>query len=156
MAAALLQKRVTGLRLSDDVRVVSAGVWAREGQTASANASAVLAERGISLDSHRSQLVSVSLLEQADIVLVMEEAHRRSLFYLAPQYLSKIFLLSEMSGGHEDVTDPFGGPREEYLVAVDRLEGLLDAGLPNILRRIGVKSKTPDTGLKIPETGQKG
>lgn len=141
MAAALLQKRMADLRLSDEVQVSSAGVWAMEGQTASANASAVLAERGIPLDSHRSQPVSVPLLQQADIVLVMEEAHRRFLFYLAPQYLSKIFLLSEMAGRHEDVADPFGGPREEYLVAVDRLEGLLDAGLPNILRRIGVKQQ---------------
>ncbi len=83
--------------------------------------------------------MTTSLLAEADIVLVMEEAHRRSLFYLAPQYLGKVFLLTEMSGRHEDVKDPYGGPLVAYARTADLLEQLIDAGLPRILKRLNVE-----------------
>ncbi len=142
MAAGLLRKRIADLGLADRVSVQSAGVWAREGLTSSAEAIAVLSQRGIALEEHRSRPVSMSLLQEADIILVMEEAHRRSLFYLAPQYLSKVFLLTEMSGGDEDVADPFGGDIEDYTVAVKHLEKLIEAGLPQMLARLGVSTES--------------
>ena len=138
MAAALLRQRIADLGLSDHVTVASAGVWAREGVASSAEAIVVLNQRGIALDGHRSRPVSVTLLQEASIILVMEEAHRRSLFYLAPQFLGKVFLLTEMSGGDEDVEDPYGGEIEDYTVTVKLLEKLIEAGLPNILARLGI------------------
>ncbi len=114
------------------------GVYAEAGYGASANAIITLTGRGIDLREHRSQPVTMRLLAEADIVLVMEEAHRRSLFYLAPQHLAKVFLLTEMAGGYEDVADPYGGPLEGYAFTADLLARLIEAGLPKILRRIGV------------------
>ncbi|MCX6030450.1 MAG: low molecular weight protein arginine phosphatase [Chloroflexi bacterium] len=138
MAAALLRKRIADLGLADQVAVESAGVWAREGFEASAEAIAVLNQRGIALEEHRSRPVSVTLLQEADIILVMEEAHRRSLFYLAPQHLGKVFLLTEMSGGDEDVADPYGGEIKDYTVTVKLLEKLIEAGLPQMLARLKI------------------
>lgn len=139
MAAAIMRQRVAALGLEPQVQVISAGTWAEEGYGASKNAVATLAGRGVDLTGHRSQPMTTWLLAQADIVLVMEEAHRRSLFYLAPQHLSKIYLLTELSGRHEDVEDPYGGPPEEYGRTVDLLEKLIDAGLPRILRLLNVE-----------------
>jgi protein-tyrosine phosphatase len=136
MAAAIMRQRIARLDLDQQVQVLSAGVWAEDGYGASMNAVTTLAARGADLKEHRSQSVTPSLLAQADIVLVMEEAHRRSLFYLAPQHLSKVYLLTEMSGRHEDVEDPYGGPLEEYARTADLLEQLIDAGLPRILKRL--------------------
>jgi protein-tyrosine-phosphatase len=138
MAAGLMRKRIADLGLADQVSVQSAGVWAREGLEASENAAAVLAARDISLAEHRSRPVDISLLQQADLVLVMKEAHRRSLFYLAPQHLGKVYLLTEMSGRHEDVDDPYGGEVGEYVATVKQLEELIAAGLPHILARLGI------------------
>ena len=90
------------------------------------------------LTGHRSRLLTPALLGEADLVLVMEEAHRRSLFHLAPQHLGKVYLLTEMSGRHADVADPYGGPAEGYARTADELERLIDAGMPMILRRLGV------------------
>jgi len=140
MAAALIRRRVAELGLEDQITVFSAGVWAEEGYGASKNAIATLAERGMDLTEHRSRLLTPALLGEADLVLVMEEAHRRSLFYLAPQYLSKVYLLTEMSGRHSDVADPYGGPVEDYVRTADELEKLIDAGMPMILRRVGVRA----------------
>lgn len=139
MAAGIMRRRISELALADQVEVASAGVYADEGYGASSNAIVTLGGRGINLREHRSQPITARLLAEADIVLVMEEAHRRSLFHLAPQHLAKVFLLTEMAGGFEDVADPYGGPLEGYAFTADLLERLIDAGLPKILRRIGVK-----------------
>ena len=98
MAAAILRRRIAELGLEDQIAVSSAGVWAEDGHGASPNAIATLAGRGMDLTGHRSRLLTPALLGEADLVLVMEEAHRRSLFHLAPQHLSKVYLLTEMSG----------------------------------------------------------
>jgi len=139
MAAAIMRQRVAQLGLEDSVQVISAGVWAEEGNEASPNAIVTLSARGIDLTGHRSHLITSSLLAQADLVLVMQESHRRSLFHLAPKYLGKVYLLTEMSGQHEDVADPYGGSLEGYADTVDLLEQLIDAGLPQILKRLNIE-----------------
>jgi protein-tyrosine-phosphatase len=138
MAAGIMRARIETLGLSDRVRVISAGVWAEPGQSASANAITTLDQRGIELGSHRSQPLTPELLREADVILVMEESHRRSIFYAAPQYLAKVFLLTEMAGRHDDVGDPYGGPLALYGRTADLLESLIDAGLPAVLKRLGV------------------
>jgi protein-tyrosine phosphatase len=140
MAAAILRRCITELGLEDQIAVLSAGVWAEEGYKASTNAVTTLATRGMDLTGHRSRLLTPALLGEADLVLVMEEAHRRSLFHLAPPHLNKVYLLTEMSGQHADVTDPYGGPLEDYVRTADELERLIDAGIPKILHRLGVRA----------------
>jgi protein-tyrosine phosphatase len=144
MAAALLRRRIAELGLTDQVQVESAGVWAEAGDAASPSAVEVLSQRGIQLEGHRSQPVTSSLLERADIVLVMEEAHRRSLFYLAPEYLGKVFLLTEMVGQHENIGDPYGGPNEAYVATVEQIEKTIGDGLLGILQRIGIRNRSAE------------
>jgi protein-tyrosine-phosphatase len=138
MAAAIMRQRITGMGLADRVAVESAGMWAREGQPASEDAVTVLAGRGIALADHRSQPLTPTLLDRADIVLVMEEAHRRSIFHLTPKHLRKVLLLTELVGEHDDVDDPYGGPIEGYVNTEAQLETLIDAGLPRLLQYLGI------------------
>ncbi len=133
-----MRQRIAEWGLADQVEVQSAGVWARDGDRASDGATTVLGQRGISLQDHRSQAMTSELLEDASIVLVMEEEHRRSLFYLEPKHLRKVFLLTEMAGHSEDISDPYGGPLEGYAATVAELDRLITEGLPGILKRIGV------------------
>ena len=138
MAAAIMRQRIAQHGLADQVQVLSAGVWAEPGHAASVNAVTTLDRRGIELESHRSQPLTPELLREADVILVMEEGHRRSIFYAAPQHLAKVFLLTEMAGGHEDVDDPYGGPLSLSGRTADLLESLIDAGLPKILQRLNL------------------
>ncbi|MGE5603308.1 MAG: low molecular weight protein arginine phosphatase [Nitrososphaerales archaeon] len=140
MAAALMRDSITRAGLDSEVQVLSAGVWAEAGNRATSYATAVLRLRGIDLAGHRSQPLTPALLKQAAIILVMEEAHRRSIFYMAPEVLGKVYLLTEMAGGHEDVADPVGGPMEEYAATAGELAKLIDKGLPKILKVIGVQN----------------
>ncbi len=138
MAAALMRHRISELGLSDQVEVLSAGIWAREGEPASQGAALALEPRGISLAGHHSTAMSAALLERANIILVMEETHRRFLFHLDPKHLRKVFLLTEMIGRNEEIADPYGGSPEEYAATADELDRLITAALPHILKRIGV------------------
>lgn len=144
MAAALLRRHLEELGLAGEVEVKSAGVFAQAGQAASRPAVAVLAQRNVLLGDHRSLAVSFELLAEADLILVMEEAHRRSLFYIAPQHLAKVFLLAEMSGRHSDIPDPFGGPVEGYVRTANLLDEMLETGLPAMLKRLSVSLPAKD------------
>jgi protein-tyrosine-phosphatase len=145
MAEAILRQRIGGIGLADQVEVASAGVWARDGNPASEDAVTVLAGRGIPLADHRSQALTPALLDRADLVLVMEEAHRRSIFHLAPKHLYKVLLLTELTGGHDDIEDPYGGPIEGYISTQAQIEALIDAGLPRLLQQLGVAPLTADS-----------
>jgi len=145
MAAAILRQRIADMGLSDQVAVESAGVWAMNGHPASPDAVTVLAGRGIPLTDHRSQTLTLTMLEETDVVLVMEEAHRRSIFYFAPKHLRKVLLLTELVGNHDDVDDPFGGPIEGYVNTEAQLEAIIDAGLPRLLQQLGVAPLRTDS-----------
>jgi protein-tyrosine-phosphatase len=142
MATAILRRRFEEMGLADEIEVISSGVYAEEGNRASPLAVTTLAERGMSLENHRSQPMTPAQLQKADIVLVMEESHRRSAFYLQPQHLGKVYLLTELVGRHDDIKDPFGRPAEAYERTVDTLERLIDAGMPRLLQLLKVSAPT--------------
>jgi protein-tyrosine-phosphatase len=144
MAAAILRRRIAELGLVDQVNVESAGVWARDGQPAAEDAVTVLTGRGIPIADHRSRTLTEKMLEVVDVVLVMEEAHRRSIFYLAPKHLRKTLLLTELVGDHDDVDDPYGGPIEGYVNTEAHLEALIDAGLPRLLQQLDLATLPSD------------
>ncbi len=139
-----MRQRVRELGLDTEITVASAGVWALEGKPASANAVTTLAGRGIDISQHIAHTLDLKDLEQASIVLVMEEQHRRSIFYLSPMALRKVFLLTEMVGQHEDVADPYGGSLAEYNKTAGLIDGLIRQGEEQILRRIGLTRPAAD------------
>lgn len=139
LAEALLRKRLVAAGLDGQVTTRSVGVYALTGRSASEGAMVVAAERGADLSEHRARELTLAEVEAADIILVMEEAHRRSIFNLAPHQIHKVFLLSEMAGLHHDIEDPYGRPLSEYRRCADEIERLLDAGWPNIRRRLRLR-----------------
>jgi protein-tyrosine-phosphatase len=124
MAMGLLRERLRKDGLKEQVMVSSAGVYGLDGSPASQPGVEVLAERGIDISAH--------------LVLVMEEAHRRTLFYNYPHLLGKIFLLSEMSGNYHDIKDPYRRPKEEYQRTVDEMTALIEEGYATILRHLRI------------------
>jgi len=138
MAMGLLAARLRQDGLEDQVTVSSAGVYGLDGSPASQPGVDVLAERGIDIGDHRARTVNAREITAADLVLVMEEAHRRTLFYNYPQHLGKIFLLSEMSGNYHDIKDPYRQPKEAYERTVDELAALIEQGYPTILKRLRI------------------
>jgi protein-tyrosine-phosphatase len=134
MAEGLLRERLAQdeTQARRDWRVASAGVWTTDGRPASAHAVEEMERRGIDISGHRSRNVTHEMLAQADLVLVMSRQHAEALGAAFPEYSSKVYLLSEMSGPAYDIQDPYGGSRAEYAYTARELARLVEDGYDRI------------------------
>ena len=128
MAEALLRARLARDEERHDWQVGSAGVWAADGQPASAYAIEEMARRGIDLNAHRSRNVTREMMAEADLVLAMTRHHAEALGAAFSEYAHKVLMLSEMVGREYDIYDPYGGTRLEYAYIATELEQLIEAG----------------------------
>lgn len=140
LVASLLRHRVMQAGLSDVIQVASAGVLAVPGDTVDPMIVALLEELGVALAAKYATPVAERALRAADLVLVMEEAHRQALFYRLPGALPKVFLLSELAGRYDEVADPHGMPEAAYRAMLALVTELLAAGWPQLLRRLEIKT----------------
>ena len=115
-------------------RVESAGTWASPGMPAMEEAQTDMAERGFTINSHRSRLVNHALLAQFRLILTMETGHKEALLLEDQKLYGRIFVLTEMAGESISIEDPFGKPQTEYHRTVDEIEYWLDQGFERIVR----------------------
>jgi protein-tyrosine-phosphatase len=110
MAERILKKRLAKIKRSDVV-VSSAGMIDMQGTEGDPAAIKMLAAHGYDSLSHVSRLVSEGMLEKADWIVVMENAHRQRLIGDYPQYEEKIRLLKSFAqdydGINQDIRDPY-------------------------------------------------
>lgn len=113
--------------------VISRGTHAYPGAPAPAEALSVCADEGIDLKPHRADLVRHEDLERADLVYVMEKAHRNLLLVLAPRLKDKIHLLGDLLPGRrkgKDIPDPYGRSlasyRETWKCIQEAMNALID------------------------------
>ena len=141
MVKALLRREMAARGLDNEVFVDSAGTYAMVGHPASQGSVNAMAERGLDISDHRAKQLTADLVEQADVIIVMEERHRRSIFVTWPRAVRKTLLLSELSGGHDDVEDPYGGEQWEYDQTADLIEEYVRAGIPELLKRLEISDE---------------
>lgn len=137
MVTALLRQKIHAAGLDGQIEVRSAGMPGLEGAAASRYAIEVLAERGLDLSMHVSSSLTSQAIREADLILVMEEAHRQRIFHRSPENLHKVILFYELVGEHIDLVDPYGGEREEYAATLARIDYVLDAGWQRLLAEVG-------------------
>jgi protein-tyrosine-phosphatase len=133
MAAGLLRQRLSEEGLDARHQVLSAGVWAVDGRSASENAIAVMNERGIDITDHIAHTLTTDDVAEADLILVMAREHARVIHSTWPQYGWKVHRLSEMAGKRQDIQDPYGDPIEEYRACADAIARYIDRGFQRIL-----------------------
>ncbi len=138
MAWGLLRRKLEERGLDEDIIVETAGIYALDDQPPSRGAQEVLAQRGIDISHHRARTITPHMLQKADLVLVMTEDHRTTLFHRDFASIHKLLLLSELAGEHADVEDPYGKPRQAYEKAADIIEDYLERGMETLLRRLGL------------------
>ena len=102
-------------------RVESAGTWAREGELAIDSAREVLQRKGLDIRNHRSRSVNRDLLAKFNLILTMEKNQKEALQVEFPEFANRIYLLSEMVGGNNDIPDPIGGTLADYQETADDL-----------------------------------
>ena len=129
---AVLQDRLEKRGLME-WQVQSAGTWAQNGQAPSRYSQEIMAEQGLDISGHTSQVITRELLEEASLVLCLAEGHSEAMRAEFPDQASKIFLLTEMVGQKYSISDPYGGPRYAYERMVDEVTTLIEDGLPRII-----------------------
>jgi protein-tyrosine-phosphatase len=92
--------------------VESAGIAARRGGGAAAEASSVMQEIGLDLSAHASQPLTDRMARNADLILTMTRGHRDAVVNEWPETADRVHLLR---GDGTDVADPIGRSRDVYL-----------------------------------------
>lgn len=99
--------------------VASAGVAAAPGDPPSPESVEILADRGVDLRGHESQLVTPQLLSQADQIFTMTRSHRDLLIREFPEAAPRVKLLARDGS---DIIDPIGSGVDEYRRCADQIE----------------------------------
>ncbi|WP_459558529.1 arsenate reductase/protein-tyrosine-phosphatase family protein [Lacunimicrobium album] len=110
--------------------VLSAGISAVEGQTATAHAVELLLSRGIDLTTHFSRQISHEMLAQPDFIFTMTQGHRQALLSVVPELAGRVDLLSP---DHEDIIDPYGGSQADYQQCLQLIESALQRRIDQFL-----------------------
>ena len=134
MAAAMLND----IAVKNDLNVLidSAGVFAEVGGKAADEAIAAMERRGIDLSGHRTKPLTDELIDMADVILVMTEAHKQLVESVAK---GKVHTLLEYAGGEGDISDPYGGDAEEY----ERTAPEIYDALVDIAEKLPVEPEPP-------------
>ena len=120
------------------VRILSAGVKARTGGSASQVVKHVAKLNGFSLRSHRSDPLSRKLVKEADAILVMEQWQKDNLLERFPKAAEKIFRMMEYLWNGEpedirDIPDPTGQNTTDYEAFIEAAHAEVD----RIFRELG-------------------
>ncbi len=121
MAEALYRQRF-GRR--EGTGAASAGIGALAGRPADPVAVELLSARGVDLSTHRARQLTPELLSEWELVLVMEDAHRREVEAIAPAARGRVHRLGRFGGF--DVPDPHRRARADFEKALALIERGLD------------------------------
>jgi protein-tyrosine-phosphatase len=107
----LLQKR--GI---ENIKVESAGTMAPTGCPPANYAFIASSENAIDISSHRSRLLTNEMVEEADLILVMEKAHKHFIEHQSDAARGKVFLLKAygQGGKEKEIIDPIGWDLDVY------------------------------------------
>lgn len=123
-----------------DVKVVSAGVAARDGDQASPNAIRAMEELGIDLTFHSATQLTEELIHKADLILTMTQRHRDMVLIMNPGARGKVYTLIEYTNegqgnkGDLDIQDPFGGPIEVYRQSAAQIQKALKVLMEKLVK----------------------
>jgi protein-tyrosine phosphatase len=117
MAEAVLRHELEG---KTETTVASAGLGALAGHAASEHAVTLMAARGLDISQHRARQLTPRMIHDNDLILVMEQAHRRAIDSLEPAARGKVYRMCEWRD--RDVPDPYRQPLEAFESALDLIE----------------------------------
>lgn len=99
MAEGILKKRLPWKT------IVSAGLRGMTGWTADPTSTRVMLENGIDISAHRARNLTRQMVEEADLILTMEQHQTQAVESRFPEAKGKVMRLGEY--GNYDIADPF-------------------------------------------------
>ena len=98
-------------QLLPELEVTSAGIQALVGKPADKTASEVAAAHGLSLHGHEARQFSAAIGAAHDLILVMEQGHKREIARAAPQLAGRVMLFDKWTG-ERGIADPYLRPKD--------------------------------------------
>lgn len=138
MAAAISDAMLQQARLP--AIIASAGTLRLQGRASPQEVLTACAELGLDVSGHRSQPLTLSLIQHAQIIIVMEEAHSEVILRQAPGAEHKIIHLGDYSDPPGDVFDPIGQDLAVFRQSRDHILAALQRLLPTLARRLAALS----------------
>lgn len=118
MAAAVLNRMLEQQGLSETYMAASAGVAAFDGQPATPNAVEAAKGEGLDLSGHKARRITLDALDEACLVFVMSEEHKRLLASALPDSAGKIIVMQ--------VPDPYGADLETYRLCLRQVKDFFE------------------------------
>ncbi|MDO8747857.1 MAG: L-threonylcarbamoyladenylate synthase [Candidatus Omnitrophota bacterium] len=129
MAEGLLKKALKD-KNRVDVEVMSAGISAFGGQSATRETLHLLAKAGVDIQKvHYSQRITKTMLYSSDLILVMENIHEEYILNMAPAVRSRLYLLKEFAKIPEmdlNILDPIGQSPAFYEMTFSAIKGAVE------------------------------
>lgn len=119
LAEMLFKNEIRRLKLKN-ISTLSAGLFAYLGQPPDSKMVHFLAEKGISSEKHESRKITKDHVDWADLILVMERDHAKTIESVWPGVKDRIELLGKFTSEGaipDDVVDPFGKSPYHYRLA---------------------------------------
>ena len=91
-----------------NINVNSCGIAAYGGSKATPNAITAAKELGYNIETHRSEPIGNRIIENTDLIICMERAHKLRIEKMFPSTAERLFLFSEFVGQTGDIEDPIG------------------------------------------------
>jgi protein-tyrosine phosphatase len=93
--------------------VNSAGTWTSPGQPPPPEVVDLARSHGLTIDRHKTRMLTANMLAEADLIIVMEAGHKESIKAEFPFAHKKVYLLSQVVEGIAyDIPDPVTAKEE--------------------------------------------
>ena len=142
MAEGLLKKKLFPQFLKK-VEIESAGTLGFSGSPASPLTIQVAKEKGVDISGHRSQPLTRELVENTDLILVMANHHKEFIRNNFPDFIDKVFLLTEFGQNDPEneqnfpeILDPIGENLSFHRKIIEQIDRELVRILPIIKEKI--------------------
>jgi len=112
------------------VRTASAGCYGKAGRAADRRAVAAAQQWQIDLSAHRSRTLDATLLDWADLILVMDRSNLEAVRTRYPDVTGKTYLLGSIDVADDnadvEIPDPYTGSEETVMEAYGRIASAID------------------------------
>lgn len=134
LAARYFLREVMRHRDDDVIQVSSAGTWTAPGQPPVSKAVKLGKIYDLDLNDHKSTMISEEILEQADLILVMENGHKEAITHEFPDSAERVLLLTEaVEELTVDIPDPYNSKRANAEDIAREIFSLIDEGYEKIV-----------------------
>ncbi|MDW8568942.1 low molecular weight protein arginine phosphatase [Staphylococcus shinii] len=104
--------------------IVSRGIYAMDGQPISKHSLNIIEEKGLPVPEHAMSFTHEDL--NADLILTMSQSHKLVIQQMG-HGTANVFTLNEYAEIHGEVSDPFGGNKDDYIKIYNELNILIDS-----------------------------